>query len=332
MANFLCPFASFMQVLIDAGNAPQVGCLIWTYQAGTSTPQQTFTDITGGTPNSNPIQLNSAGRLNNVSIWQPGGVALKIQFSTNSGTVGAPVFGVQIGPTFDQVSGIDDPAGLLTSLINPATGSGADLVANTVRSYDLVASVRAANVPSLVAGQTLIIDVEGGFAVNDGFGGIFFWNVSSTAVDDGGVTTIKPTASGATGRYIRLNNQYGTIGSFNLTVVGCTTAPTVLVKYIQNNNFVVAEVGIPGGGVLTSNSASFSYSGWPLSLVSGAGLFHSSCLIAATDNSVSGLSATASVSSVSPGSLVIGLNNSGSGTWTASGTKGIGKFSISYFI
>lgn len=212
---YLCPFASFLQVLSDSGQVV-TNALIWTYAAGTSTPTSTWTDSTGNTPNGNPIQLNSAGRLNNVSIWQQGGVPIKVIFTTNVGTPSVPVAGPQIGPTFDQVSGINDPAVIQTLLASSASGSGADLVANAVRSYDVISSVRAANVPSLVGGQSLAIDVQGATASTDGGGGIFFWNATSTATDDG-VNVIKPTSLsvGSQGRYIRqyfkvLNTVYKT--------------------------------------------------------------------------------------------------------------------------
>lgn len=328
MANFLCPLASFMQVLTDAGNAPQVGCLVWTYVAGTSTPQVTYTDITGGTPNSNPIQLNAAGRLNNVSIWQPGGVAIKVQFSTNAGTVGAPVFGVQIGPTFDQVSGIDDPVATLATLASAASGSGVDLVTNAMRSYDLISTVRAANVPSLISGQSLIIDIEGGSTVNDGAGGLFYWNASSTLADDG-INVIKVTA-GATGRFLRLVPPAGAAGSFTATLLGFTTTPTFTVYYVLSGGPLSGEVTVYlVGAAAVSNSTSFSLQGWPVGL-RGNALSVSSPLLPAQDNSALGVACNITIPPVS-GNVVVSINNA-SGLWTASGNKGLFPCSFRYLL
>lgn len=204
MATFyLSPLATFLQLLSDTG-VPLSGALIWTYAAGTSTPTPTWTDATGVTENANPIQLLSNGRLA-TSIWQEGGVAIKVQFSTNAGTVGSPVFGTQIGPTFDQVQGINDFTLADSALANPASGMGADLVANAMRSYDVFATARAANVPVMGAGQTLIVDFEGGVTINDQLGGLFYWNATSSASDDG-LNVIAPTGLSA-GRYLRLD-QY----------------------------------------------------------------------------------------------------------------------------
>jgi hypothetical protein len=48
------------------GINPLSGGQVQTYQAGTTTPQATFTDATGSTPNANPVILDSSGRAN---IW-----------------------------------------------------------------------------------------------------------------------------------------------------------------------------------------------------------------------------------------------------------------------
>lgn len=51
---------------IDAAGVPLAAGLLYTYAAGTTTPQATYTDSTGATPNSNPIVLDSRGEAN---IW-----------------------------------------------------------------------------------------------------------------------------------------------------------------------------------------------------------------------------------------------------------------------
>jgi hypothetical protein len=54
-----------MQFLTASG-APLVGGRLYTYVAGTTTPQATFTDETGSTANTNPIILDSRGEAN---VW-----------------------------------------------------------------------------------------------------------------------------------------------------------------------------------------------------------------------------------------------------------------------
>ena len=54
-----------MQFFDDNGD-PLAGGKVYTYEAGTTTPLATYTDETGGTANTNPVVLDSAGRAN---IW-----------------------------------------------------------------------------------------------------------------------------------------------------------------------------------------------------------------------------------------------------------------------
>jgi microcystin-dependent protein len=52
-----------------ADGTPLVGGKVYTYQAGTTSPQATYTDTTGVTSNTNPIILNSRGE---AAIWLGG--------------------------------------------------------------------------------------------------------------------------------------------------------------------------------------------------------------------------------------------------------------------
>jgi hypothetical protein len=69
-------------------NGPQVGVelaggLLYSYAAGTTTPLATYTDETAGTPNTNPIVLNSVGA---ASIWM-GNLAYKFKLTDSVGNV-----------------------------------------------------------------------------------------------------------------------------------------------------------------------------------------------------------------------------------------------------
>ena len=56
--------------LFDNNGDPLSGGKVYAYEAGTSTPKDTFTDSEGGTANTNPVILDSAGR---ASIWLDSG-------------------------------------------------------------------------------------------------------------------------------------------------------------------------------------------------------------------------------------------------------------------
>ena len=249
---YLCPISSIFQWFNDSGII-LAGGKINTYLAGTSTPTNTWTDQTGTVLNSNPIILGSNGRMNSVQIWQALGVALKIVITDSNNN--------QLGPVFDQITGINDPSSLEAVYANPASGSGADLIANAMRSYDLFTSLRAANVPSLAAGQTLVVDVEAGVTPNDGLGGLFYWNATSTAGDDG-ATIIKPNALSnvSPGRYLRqISSSAGTyLGT--LTGMASTLTGTVNYRVYGNTVFLFFQgAGLSG----TSNSNQMTLTGMP---------------------------------------------------------------------
>ena len=56
---------------VDAAGEPLVGGLLYTYIAGTTTPQTTYTDSTAATANTNPIVLDSRGEAN---VWLGGAI------------------------------------------------------------------------------------------------------------------------------------------------------------------------------------------------------------------------------------------------------------------
>jgi hypothetical protein len=98
------------QFFTDSGT-PLTGGLLYTYAAGTTTPLATYTDSTGVTANTNPIVLNSAGRVA-AEIWLTGNTNYKFVLKTATLTT--------IG-TYDNISTSAD----LTSL---AASNGSSLV------------------------------------------------------------------------------------------------------------------------------------------------------------------------------------------------------------
>lgn len=305
MAFYLCPIATILQYFTDVGIV-LAGGKVNTFLAGTTTPQSTFTDVEGGVFNSNPIILNSAGRLPNVSIWQAGGVNLKIVITDANNN--------PIGPTFDQISGINDPAATTATLSNASNGQGVDLVANAVRSFDIFSSGRSWPPPTLVAGQTLMAIFEGGVSVNDGLGGIFYYNNTSSAADDN-LNVIKPNIVG-NGRLIRLFP--GISGqSFTGTLTGMTAGTTGTVRYIINSRTVVTLQAAFTG---TSNSTAMTMTGLPSQIIPPTIGTIAPCLI--EDNGNGNLIGWASINTVGVITFALGANPNFSG-FTGSGVKGL---------
>jgi hypothetical protein len=323
---YLCPLSLIDQWFNNLGFMAAGGSLV-TYVAGTvSTPVTTYTDSTGIVPNPNPLTLSAAGRPVSasgapVAFWAPAGTIVKfVAFDVNGNQL----------DVLDNVAGLDDPTALLAILANPASGSGADLIANGMRSYDVMATVRAANVPVLTGAQTLVIDVEGGILVNDGGGGLFFWSATSTAVDDG-INVIKPNAILAAnpGRYLRQNNVFGVPSTFQVTVTGCSTAPVLTCSVQRNGNLI--SVQVPPSGVLLSNSTSFGLNFWPANVRDNL-IGISSGLFGAEDNSVLGISAWLSIANaIGSNSAILNINNA-SGLWTNPGNKAFNGFNFTYLV
>lgn len=64
MSTNLAP--ALRQFYYDSNGNPLSGGLLYSYQAGTTTPQVTYTDSTGGTPNANPVVLDASG---GAQVW-----------------------------------------------------------------------------------------------------------------------------------------------------------------------------------------------------------------------------------------------------------------------
>lgn len=271
---YLSPLTFIVQYFTNLGIIA-AGASITTQVAGSvSILQTTYTDSSGLVANPNPLTLNSAGRAAGsggqlVAFWQPAGVSIDAYFTDVQGDTWS----------IKNIPGLNDPSGtaaLQTLLASPASSNvagagpvaGADLVANAVKSYDVFADLRAANTPTLVSGQTLIVMVEGALSIGDGLGGIFWWNSTSAAADDG-ATVIKPTTTIGNGRYLRLvlpaNNSIANTGSFTGTTTDVTGGVSSgIITYSQIGNVVSLKTQAVFNG--TSTSTTFTITGLPTAI------------------------------------------------------------------
>jgi len=85
MASVLLSSVGVGQQFFDNNGVPLAGGLIYTYQAGSSTPLATYQDNAGTIANANPIVLDSAGRVPN-EIWLLQGYSYKFIIQSASGT------------------------------------------------------------------------------------------------------------------------------------------------------------------------------------------------------------------------------------------------------
>lgn len=109
----LNPFVTYT----DTSGSPLAGGKIYTYIAGTTTPQATYTDATQVTPAANPIILDAAGRSPYGAIWGNG--SYKLRITTSADVDIYTVDNVQISGTISSgttvISGALSVAGLLTA-------------------------------------------------------------------------------------------------------------------------------------------------------------------------------------------------------------------------
>lgn len=124
MAFNLSAFGGAGWQFFDNNGVPLAGGKLYTYAAGTTTPQITYSSISGSTLNPNPIVLDSAGRISGSSeVWLTNGVAYKFVLKTSAD--------VQLWSA-DNVSGINDFSSLVPIIYN-TIGNGS-IVAFTLAS------------------------------------------------------------------------------------------------------------------------------------------------------------------------------------------------------
>jgi len=92
------PIGGFAAQFFDNNGQPLSGGKIYTYAAGTTTPQATYTSALGVTPHANPIVLDSAGRVPGGEIWLTDSLIYKFVIETS--------LAVLIG-TYDNITGVN---------------------------------------------------------------------------------------------------------------------------------------------------------------------------------------------------------------------------------
>lgn len=69
MAVYLSPVGGAAAQFFDNNGTPLAGGKLYSYAAGTTTPQVTYTTSAGNVAHTNPIVLDSAGRVPSGEIW-----------------------------------------------------------------------------------------------------------------------------------------------------------------------------------------------------------------------------------------------------------------------
>lgn len=117
---------------LDSSGHPLNGGLVYTYAAGTTTPLASYTDSGGGTPNANPVVLDSAGR---AGIWLSS-AAYKITLKTSAGVQVWSVDNVT-APTLSTASITIPNAATFTMAAGSTSAFSAHLLPGAAATYDV---------------------------------------------------------------------------------------------------------------------------------------------------------------------------------------------------
>ena len=183
-------FAGAGWQFFDANGVMLSGGLVYSYVAGTSTPQATYTTSAGNVPHANPIVLDASGRVpSGGEVWATDLAGYKFVLKTAAG--------VTIGTYDNLTTGVS-----ASTLMYDQGGVGA--VSRTVTSklqewisvedFGAVAdgvtdSTAAFNAALLAAGGQYVFVTSGAYYISGLVTGAFF-SVGSVTINNGTVVTI----------------------------------------------------------------------------------------------------------------------------------------------
>jgi hypothetical protein len=121
----LSALAGAGQQFFDNNGVILSGGKLYSYAAGTTTPQATYTSASGSTPLSNPIVLDSAGRVPTGEIWVTAGSNYKFVLKTSNDTTLV---------TWDNITGINGTGIATDASLVSYTPAGTGAVTTTVQA------------------------------------------------------------------------------------------------------------------------------------------------------------------------------------------------------
>ena len=180
----LSPLAGAGQQFLDDSGNVLTGGKLYSYAAGTTTPQTTYTSASGVTAHSNPIILNAAGRVATGEVWLTAGSNYKFVLYTSTDVLIA---------SWDNITGING-TGITSNAINVEYDpSGVGAVPTNVQ-----AKLRES------------VSVKDFGAIGDGV-------ADDTAAFQAAIDAFKPTSIGVEGLPNKSINIYIPVGVYLIT-------------------------------------------------------------------------------------------------------------------
>lgn len=251
---------------VDNNGVTLAGGLLFTYAAGTTTKLATFTDATGGTPNTNPIVLNSRGEC---SAWCTPGLNYKFVLAPAADT-DPPTSAFWTSDNLSPGSYLNEVIATSITGMTIATGNQTLIVSPTYANFQVgqtVTIVDSAAVANWMFGTiTAYLPASGFMTVNvvttNGSGsGIATWNISL-----GGSPAIMAAVA-----ILATTGNIGTVAT-NITSINNVAADLTNINSVNSNatNINTDATNITSINTVASNIASVNTNATNITVIQSA--------------------------------------------------------------
>lgn len=250
----------------DNSGTPLSGGKLYTYVAGTTTPATTYTDATGVQANTNPIILNSAGRVP-YEIWLTSGTNYKFILKTSTDTLLGTYDNIRSAAT--SLDGTGTNNGVAYFNATGAFSSSSNFTFNDSTNALTVAGNISGN--NISAGGTLA--VTGNSTLSGTLNVTGNTTVTGTIASTGGITSATPAVTQATGdnstkiattAFVQAAGQTSKIQPLTASSSGAgltlTLAPTSLNFRTDTSNTIVTYSNSSNVSITVPNSATLGTS------------------------------------------------------------------------